>query len=81
MKVYVVMVCDRHDDPEPHLFTNLARAIDYAHVTADVLARGAEVKESVPEEWHYLAEIGEEGDSVWVVEKELHTDEDGSAPR
>lgn len=30
MKIYVAMICDRHDDPEPHLFSNPATAIQFA---------------------------------------------------
>lgn len=67
MQVYVVMVCDRHDDPDPVLFTDEESALAEARSAAQDL--GCAVQET-PAGWLFLA-LHEEGDSVWVVEKEL----------
>ena len=71
-KIYVAMICDRHADPEPYVFTNLDAAIAYARREAE---EGARVPENIVEEtiptWHYFARYSPEGDAVWVVEKEL----------
>jgi hypothetical protein len=68
MKVYVVMVCDRHDDPDPVLFTDERSALDEARAAAQDL--GCAVQ-TTPDGWLFLA-THVEGDSVWVVEKELN---------
>ncbi len=79
MKVYVVMVCDRHTDPGAHVFTTPEKAIDYARAEVEELAHFPDAineRPSPPDGWLYLATYSDEGDSVWVLEKEL----DGSAP-
>lgn len=76
MKVYVAMICDRHADPEPYVFSTPEAAIEYARSEAHEYAHSAEdVEESAIDGWLYHATYSGEGDSVWVVEKEL----DGSA--
>lgn len=66
---YVVMIADRHTDPEPVLFAEQDAAIDYARQVAhDRLANGEVEEEDVPG-WLYCASWSSEGDSVWVVER------------
>lgn len=78
MKIYVAMVCDRHTDPEPHLFTDPDDALDFAHEEALKLARHEDfLTEEVIAGRLYSATCGEEGDEVWVLAKEL----DGRAPK
>jgi hypothetical protein len=70
--VYVAMICDRHADPEPYVFTDAETAIAYAKREA---TEGARTPENIVEEpiqgWLYYARYSPEGDSVWVVEKHL----------
>jgi hypothetical protein len=72
MKVYVVMICDRHCDPEPYVFETPEDAIAYARSEA---VEGARVPENIVEEhipaWLYYARYSPEGDSVWVIEKDV----------
>lgn len=72
-RVYVVMVDDRHDDPEPFVFTTAEAAIEYARQTAiDSATRPDDVEEEpAPDGWLYHARYSVEGDAVWVIEKEL----------
>lgn len=68
--VYVAMICDRHTDPEPYVFTTAQAAIDYARVEAEANAHRPEyVEESAVDGWLYHATYSVEGDSVWVLEK------------
>jgi len=61
--VYVVMLCDRHADPEPAVFTTEAAALDRAReIAADWL-----VEDEPPAGWLYYAEHPTEDDAVWVV--------------
>lgn len=70
--VYVAMICDRHADPEPYVFTNPDAAIAFAKREAE---EGARVLDNIVEEpiqgWLYHARYSPEGDAVWVVEKHL----------
>jgi hypothetical protein len=73
MSIYVAMVADRHTDPEPHLFSNPVTAVQFARAEAVRLARGNEalIEEDDVDGWLYSAVIGEEGDSVWVIGKDV----------
>ena len=73
MKIHVAMIADRHSDPEPELFTYLENAIQYVRKWAQENASRPEDFEepTVPEDWLYYATYSTEGDSVWVLEKEL----------
>jgi formylmethanofuran dehydrogenase subunit E-like metal-binding protein len=72
MTVYVAMINDRHADPEPTVFTTAEaaiafarqKAIDYAHDPADV------EYDDIPG-WLFHARYSVEGDSVWVIAKEV----------
>ena len=72
VKVYVAMICDRHSDPEPYVFETAVDAIAYARSEA---LEGARTPENVVEEqidaWLYYARYSPEGDSVWVLEKDV----------
>jgi hypothetical protein len=73
--IYIVMVEDRHADPEPWPFTQAGRALLAAEAEAMRLAGGDWSKVTVAnppaEAWLWSAQIGNEGDGVWVVGKEL----------
>lgn len=71
-KLYVVMINDRHTDPEPYVFSTPEAAIDYARSEAHEYARTPEGVEEEPiEGWLYYARYSGEGDSVWVIAKTL----------
>jgi len=77
MKIYVVMVNDRHTDPEPYVFSTAERAIEYARQATQEYAHGPEdIDETLPPPagWLYSASYSVEDDSVWVIEKELDGD-------
>ncbi len=77
VKLYVVMVNDRHTDPEPNVFSDPSAAVEYARATAKASARRDEDFEETPVAgWLYHATYSVEGDSVWVVEKELDAPDD-----
>jgi hypothetical protein len=65
VKIYVVMVCDRHLDPDPCLFSTEDDALAFARETA----RAWLIERPTPKPWLYLATHESEGDSVWVIEK------------
>ena len=70
--VYVVMIQDRHVDPEPFVFSTAEAAIAYARQQALVCASSPdEIEEQPIGGWLYYARYSGEGDSVWVVEKRL----------
>jgi hypothetical protein len=72
VSVYVAMICDRHADPEPFVFSAAEAAIAYAREQARTSARGpGDVLESEIEGWLYHASYSNEGDSVWVIEREI----------
>jgi hypothetical protein len=73
VKIYVAMICDRHSDPEPYLFTTAQAAIDFARDQALDNALDAEDfdESETPDGWLYYASYSEEGDNVWVLEKEI----------
>ena len=74
MSLYVAMICDRHTDPEPYLFSTAESAIAYARDTARAYARRPDdyEEQDPPEGWLFYATYSVEGDSVWVLEKEVH---------
>lgn len=71
--VYVAMICDRHTDPEPSVFTTPEAAIGYARAEVQDYARHPESIEEhePPDGWLYYATWSNEGDSAWVLEREL----------
>ena len=70
--VYVAMICDRHADPEPYVFSSGAAAIEYARKKAhDGAHKPEDVEETPIPGWLYYAAYSSEGDAVWVVEKEV----------
>lgn len=68
MKVYVVMVDDRHTDPEPEVFIKPEDAITYAE---KYLAGVPSYEVVEVSRWLFCATYSTEDDSIWVVEKEL----------
>lgn len=79
MKVYVVVVDDRHADTTVEVFADKYVAIEYARDEAEKgVRRDGQIEEPVlndamvREHWVYYAIYGgEEGDSVWVVWKDI----------
>ncbi len=71
MKIYVAMINDRHSDPEPFLFTKREAAIEYARSEAISNSWDDQIDEQEIAGWLYYAGYGTEGDSVWVLEKNL----------
>ena len=70
--VYVAMICDRHANAEPELFSTSDAAIDYARTWAHGHAlEPGDVEEHTYPGWLYYAGYSPESDCVWVVEKEL----------
>jgi len=79
MTIYVTMVADRHTDPEPYLFTTAAAAIAYAEAAAAENATDPDdIEEEPVEGWLYYARYSVEGDSVWVLGKEIDAPETSS---
>ena len=73
------MICDRHADPEPYVFSTAEAAIAYASACALAYAHSPEqVEETSVNGWLYYAKYSVEDDSVWVVEKEMDTPVEGS---
>jgi hypothetical protein len=71
VKVYVVMVSDRHCDPEAFLFSTAETAVDYARSVAAARGEPERIHEQPIDGWLFHATYSVEGDSVWVVEKQL----------
>lgn len=72
MKIFIAMINDRHTDPEPFPFTTAEDAINFARTEAYEYAHTVEdVEETNVDGWLYSATYSPEGDSVWVIEKEL----------
>jgi hypothetical protein len=72
MNVYVAMIADRHTDTEPYVFSTAEAAIEYARQCAQAYARDPEeIEEEQIEGWLYHATYSAEGDSVWVLAKEI----------
>ncbi len=69
--VYVAMICDRHTDPIPEVFTTEEAAVAYARaVAADWLH-----EDTAPDGWLYYAKHPTEEDAVWVLARTV----DGTA--
>lgn len=70
--IYIAMINDRHTDPEPYPFSTAEAAIAYAKACAAEYARNPDYIEAQPiDGWLYYASYSTEGDSVWVVAKDL----------
>lgn len=74
MKLYLVMVEDRHTDPAAFVFSTPEAAIEDAKRRAREYAYNqADIDESNPPDgWLYRARYSVEGDCVWVVERTLN---------
>lgn len=72
MKVYTVLIEDRHSDAEVKVFNDKEDAINYARKTAKEYCRFPEdYEERVIADWIFFAEYSCESDSVRVEEKEI----------
>lgn len=74
MKVYIAVEVDRHTNPTVELFIDLKEATTWAHTQAVQNARlHADVVEQKDPagDWLYYVTYSEEGDYVFVIEREL----------
>ena len=72
MTVYIVMIEDRHTDPQAYVFSTAERAIAYAKRAAEENATDPEdIEEQAVKDWLYYAVYSVEGDSVWVIARVL----------
>jgi hypothetical protein len=72
MKVYMLMIEDRHTDPDAQVFTTPAKAVAAAEAyLVDIDRPDVEVEENPPGDWLFYARYSVEGDCVWIVEREL----------
>lgn len=73
------MIADRHTDTEAFPFSTAEAAIQFAKDSAEENARTEDdIEEEEVEGFIYHARYSCEGDSVWVVEREMD-DPDGSS--
>ena len=80
MKVFIVMVADRHTDPEAHLFGSYKRAKRFFDVYLDGCGDWQnyvpEDEQTMPQErlnaagWLAYTKYAE-GSSLWILEKEV----------
>lgn len=76
MIVYVAIVADRHTDTEPYVFSTADAAIKYArHAAVENSDSSTDIEEETMVGWLYYARYSEEGDAVWVIEKEIDNPE------
>ena len=81
MTIYVVMIYDRHTNPEAHLFSTIEKALDYVHQieidcyyteeeakSDDAVMSATSLKEAG---WLYYRTLSPEGDCMWVLPKEI----------
>jgi hypothetical protein len=71
MKVYILVIEDRHTDPGVQVFTTLAKAVAAAEAYLVGCGPDVEVEENPPGDWLFYARYSVEGDCVWIVEGEL----------
>jgi len=72
MKVYIVLINDRHTDIEVEAFSSDEKAIDYARKTAKEYCGSPEIyEESQISDWLFYARYSSEEDYVRVVEREI----------
>lgn len=75
MKLYVVMMVDRHVDPDCEVFVKKEDALARAREFIEQIAHHPEILEPPqdppPGDWLFYQRYGEEDDRVWVVEKEV----------
>ena len=73
MKVYIVMVKDRHTDPGAFPFSNPEQAIEEARrIAKDWCSFDEDYEEEGQSDgWLFHARYSCEGDCIWVVEKEI----------
>lgn len=71
MKVYAVLLQDRHSDPEVSVYADKQTAIDDARMMAKKYDRHSDYKERQIARWVFHAEYSCEGDCVTVMECEV----------
>lgn len=84
MKIYIVIIEDRHVDVEVEPFSTAELAIEYAKEARGANCRHPEdieegeiTQDMRDEGWLYHSTYSSEGDSVRVVERTLDYEEDG----
>ncbi len=76
MKIYLVLIEDRHTDTQAFPFSTAEAAIAYARVVATERAREEGPREGKVTGWLYYAVYAGDSDCVWVIEKELDSPEE-----
>jgi hypothetical protein len=71
MKVYAILLQDRHCDPEVTVYADRQRAIDAARAMARQNDRHGDYEEREIDGWVFHAEYSCESDSVTVLECEV----------
>jgi hypothetical protein len=72
MKIYNVLINDRHAEPEIRPFVDKQDAIEFAKKTAKKYCHSLEdLKELQTIDWLYHIVYSCEGDSIWVTEHNL----------
>ena len=84
MKIYVLMIQDRHTDPEAYLYSTLEKAIG----AANTYLSACDVQENVDSEdrnmstedlatagWLFFARYSTEGDCVWIYAADVDSDD------
>lgn len=72
MKIYAVLIEDRHANPEIEVFENKVEAVDRAKgLASQYCSHIDDLKECNIEGWIYYVEYSCESDSVRVTEHEL----------
>lgn len=71
-ELFIVVVEDRHADPDPYVFTNRRAAIDFAWSQAHTYALAdTDVEVRDVEGYEYFVSYSPESDKVWVKAKTL----------
>lgn len=73
MKVYLLIIEDRHIDVEVEVYLNKEKAINKAKMTAAIAVEYShgEIEEQQIEGWLYFARYSVEGDCIRVEEKRV----------
>ncbi len=80
MIVYVVMIKDRHFDPEAHIFSTKDKALGYAKSYIKEQSRDEKDIEYMNEDglnetgWLFYAEYSCEGDAIWILPSTIDED-------
>ena len=74
MTIYVVMVDDRHTDPEAHLFSHPRAAINFAKTQSEIYGEPTATmseEDLIAVGWLFCAQWERHGLSIWILPKEV----------